>query len=379
MPNLNRNLPPLLATLATILSLCLVPAHAHAEKAQHQDSAGAVPHNPTQPTAEAILFRPNFTVGNVTAYEFTASVKAEQAIDELKMSSQTGTHLIIRLEVLEVNPQDGTATIKMTYDRVALNGANSMSNASYTFDSAADPQTNRDFQVAAVLSRLKDAELQATVSKNGLVLAVTGHESVLAAMARNENLKGRIGEFNQEGLKQVLEGFWRVGETEIPRAVPTSWTESQTMQMPSVGTLTFATVFNLLDADADEARFNVILDVTLELQKDQETDTTDEKEETGTIQGENDPDNSVLSPEAKARAEERAFQESLPAAERAELTTEKRPGILIWDRQRHELLERETFLNFTLEIEQFEIFSQTMQTSFSLYDVTSKWHRIATE
>ncbi len=377
MRNLRQNLTTFfISTLAVISSLSLAIG---CVTAAPQDGA-----TQAAPAAETISLRPKFVVGQVTVYEFTASVKANQAIDELEISNKTASHLIMRLEVAAVDEETGQATINITYDRIALSGENSMSGTSYAFDSGGPPMENKDFKVAAVLNRLKGSTLNATVNKLGQVLSVTGHEAALAAMQRNEILAGRIGEFNQAGLKQVLEGFWRVGEDEIPRLVGKDWTEAQDMEMASVGTLTFATIFDLKEADQDTAHLEITLDVTLELLKDIEAanevaGAEDEQADDGTIEGAEDPDNLVLNHEAKDNAEQQAFQESLPAAESAELSAEKRPGKLLWDRQRNELIERETYLYFSLEIEQFEIFSQAMQTSFSLYDVTSKWKRIATE
>jgi len=134
--------------------------------------------------------------------------------------------------------------------------------------------------------------------------------------------------------------------------------------------------------DAKTADLGILLDVTMKLEKDQpeaDQNSTDKNEKDGSINGENDPDNLVLNPDAKQKAEEKAFQESLPDADKATLDVDRHPGSLTWDRERHELIKRETFLNFTLVIDQFEIFSQKMQTSNSLYDVVSIWKRIKTQ
>lgn len=339
----------------------------------------------TSANENAILFRPAFKVGQVTVYEFTASVISQQAIEDLKMSNKTGTHLIMRIKVEAVDEKSQTATIAVSYDRLALSGDNSFAGISYDYDSERDPKENKDFQVAALLNRLKTSQLTATVGLDGKVKSITGNEGALAAIMRNKSLQARAGEFNQEGLKQVLEGFWRVGEDDTPRNIGGTWTESQDMPMPSVGTLTFLTKFDLQNADEKKAQLGVILDVTLQLEKDQpkpeENDADDNKTDKTdkTIKGEDDPDNLVLNPDAKRKAEEKAFQESLPDADKATLDVTKHPGSLVWDRKRHELIQRDTFLNFTLEIQQFEIFSQKMQTSNSLYDVVSTWKRIATE
>ncbi len=336
----------------------------------------------TSADENAILFRPAFEVGRVTVYEFTASVISQQAIEDLKMSNKTETHLVMRLEVKSIDEKAQTATIAVSYDRLALTGDNSFAGISYDYDSERDPKENKDFQVAALLNRLKTSQLTATVGLDGKVKSITGNEGALAAIMRNKSLQGRAGEFNQDGLKQVLEGFWRVGEDDTPRHIGDSWTESQDMPMPSVGTLTFSTKFDLENANEKNAQLGVILDVTLQLEKDQpkpEENDADDNKTDKTIKGEDDPDNLVLNPDAKRKAEEKAFQESLPDAEKATLDVVKQPGSLTWDRKRHELIQRDTFLNFTLEIQQFEIFSQKMQTSNSLYDVVSTWKRIATE
>jgi len=359
-----------LLILFTGVSLMLSPAALYAQPSTA----------PTPDTDNTIVFRPNFKVGQVSVYEFTATVNSEQAIEDLKMSNKTTTHLIMRLGVLSVDEQTGTAQIAITYDHLALSGDNKFAGISYDYDSERNPKENKDYQVAALLNRLKNSKLTATVNSDGTVTSITGNEGALASMMRNKSLQGRAGEFNENGLKQVLEGFWRIGEDGSPRHIGDSWTESQDMPMASVGTLTFSTKFDVKSADEHTAQLGVLLDVTLQLEKDQPEPEPKENEKTDdAINGKDDPDNLVLNPDAKQKAEEKAFQESLPDAESATLDVDNRPGSLVWDRDRRELIERETFLNFTLAIEQFEIFSQKMQTSNSLYDVVSKWKRISIE
>ena len=359
-----------LLILFTGVSLMLSPATLYAQPTT----------TPAPDTDNTIVFRPNFKVGQVSVYEFTATVSSEQAIEDLKMSNKTTTHLIMRLGVLSVDEQTGAAQIAITYDQLALSGDNKFAGISYDYDSERNPKENKDYQVAALLNRLKNSKLTATVNSDGTVTSITGNEGALASMMRNKSLQGRAGEFNENGLKQVLEGFWRIGEDGSPRHIGDSWTESQDMPMASVGTLTFSTKFDVKSADEHTAQLGVLLDVTLQLEKDQpEPDPKQNENPDDAINGKDDPDNLVLNPDAKQKAEEKAFQESLPDAESATLDVDNRPGSLVWDRDRRELIERETFLNFTLAIEQFEIFSQKMQTSNSLYDVVSKWKRISTE
>jgi len=374
----------LISTFAfcALFALAFFPACASVQQGSTADDGAA-----QVASQSAVLFRPSFEVGRVSVYQFDAETTAEQAVEDLKITNKNVSHLVMRLEVTGIDQSTGNATVKITYDRLALAGENEFSGINYDFDSERDPSENTDNQVATLLNRLKDTPQTAIVAPDGKVQSVTGAEAVLTAMQRNKALQGRIGEFNPDGIKQILEGFWRVGDDDSQHAVGEQWTESQDMPMPSVGTLTFITDFEVKKADPRQAEVAIVLDVKMALEKDQKKGEADEdaaahegdEREEQAIKGEDDPENLVLGPEAKQKAEEKAFQDSLPLADRADLEVDKTPGTLIWDRTRHEMIKRETFLNFSLEIEQFEIFSQKMQTSYSSYDVQSKWKRIDTQ
>lgn len=371
-PRPNRFLSTLV--IGALSALACFPACADVQ----QDSAAQVA------SQSAVLFRPAFEVGRVSVYQFDAETISEQAVEDLKITNKNTSNLVVRLEVTAIDQNTRNATVKITYDQLVLTGENQFSGINYDFDSDRDPSENTDNKVAAILTRLKNTPQIAIVAPDGKVQSVTGLEAVLTAIERNKALQGRLGEFNPDGIIQILEGFWRVGDDDSPRAVGDKWTESQDMPMPSVGTLTFTTDFEVKKADPEQAEVAITLNVKMTLEKDQKKDDADEgdnakKDDEGAIKGEDDPENLVLTPEARQKAEEKAFQDSLPLADRADLEVDKTPGTLIWDLARNEMIERETFLSFSLEIEQFEIFSQKMQTSYSSYDVHSNWKRIATQ
>jgi len=327
---------------------------------------------------ETIRFRPDFEEGRVSVYEFEANVISETAIEDLKFGGTSATHLIARIEVVEVAPEEDRVEVKLTYDRLAMKGTDAMSGNEYDYDSERDPAENSDRRAALILNRLKESEIIAVASLDGEVREVTGQEGAVRAMERHDLLRSRVGEFSEEGLKQVLEGFWRVGEDDASRSVGESWSEREEMVMSTVGTLIFTTKFSVREASEATAELDLLLEVDIELEKDK-VDSEAEEAEPDVAVGEDDPESLVLNPEARQRAQEKAFEESLPKAERADLTSDTRPGRLRWDRERGELIERETYLDFTVEVEQFEIFSQQMQTSVSMHNVESRWRRIGTE
>lgn len=382
---------------------------ANSSSALAQPAEGAIP-----ATDETISFRPQFVPGRTSVYEFHANVEIEQAVGELQIVASSESHLVLRVVVDSVNEENGSATIIASYDRVAMKGENSFSGSPYDFDSEREPNENVDLRAAAILRRLLDTNITVEVAADGKVQSISGTEGVVQAMARHDALSGRAGEFNQDGLTQVFEGLWIIGEENRARVIGESWTESQDTEISKVGTLTFSTDFSVDQVDEKQATVGVLLDVTLKLAKEiaeseaesveeaaadqagaeptedkadaveQDADeTTDDAqasdEEAEPYDPTKDPDNLVLSPEAQQEAEQQALENAMPFAEHAELNVEPMPGRIIWDRERREMIERETYLDFTLIIEQLEIFSQEMQTSISRYDVESKWKRIAIE
>ncbi len=372
-----------LARLTMVTSLCCgCVTFGSAGGCSQPDSDSPTAASVINEAAKTLDFRPHFEAGRVSVYQFNATVNIEQAIEDLKILAKNNSDLRMRLEIQAVDAETGVATIKLTYDKIGLSGSNSLSGETYDFDSERDPSMNIDNRVALLLNRLLKTEMIATVAADGRVQSITGNEAVVAAMETNSMLAGRIGEFNEQGLTQVLEGFWRVGEDDVTRAEGKSWVESQDTPMTGVGTLTFSTTFDFKGSTDKQASVEVLVDVTLtrDEPEDEEGGALEGDDEASqSIEGEDDPENLVLNSEAKQKAEEKAFEESLPAAERAELTSDTQSGVLLWDIERGELISRDTFLNFVLEIEQFEIFSQQMQLSVSGYDVESTWKRVSIE
>ncbi len=354
---------------------------------------------------ELVDFKPAFEVGRVTYYQFEATVQVEQAIGEMVLAANTGTTLVMRVEVLSIDDA-GNATVSLSYERVALTGENAFT-GNFDCDTARAPQLNDNRQVAYLLERLKRAEITAIVTPGGDVTEATGTESVVAAMKRNDQLMGRSNEFSPEGISRVLRGFWLLGEEPRTNKQGDHWIEKQDTPLAGVGIMTFSSNFAIESVEKDTVNATLLLDVALELDPaikkamaakeaanaeettepdhptgdDHSTTTNTDHPSSGddvvdeADAGEGESKESLIA-EDPAKPEE-AFTPSAP--ERVELNSDPKPGYMIWDRHRNELIERISTLNFTMETEQLEIFSQEMQISRSKYNIISTLRRIGTE
>lgn len=324
----------------------MAAADAPAGSASRQPEAGDV--------VDRVSFLPKFEAGRVTIFEQIAIVDGSQIFDGEPLPASNSSHLVMRVETLSVAP-DGSAVISMTYDRISLTG-DSIFGGKWAWDSDIEGPQGLQANFLPILQRLKAVQIIAIVNPDGKVESVKGTEEVVEMMQKQAQIAPRAGEFGPIGLSQMLESFWRLGIENDSRTLDEEWTEEIDTPAPGLGTLTVSSIYHVARVDASRATVDIYLDMTLALEVEG---------------GDGDDDDDESEEEAEWTP---------PPPDSAELVTEEAGGLLVWDRERHELVERATRLSFTLEVTQPTIFGdQGTTTVVTKQAVDSVLRRISTD
>ncbi|MCC6908185.1 MAG: hypothetical protein IT430_09615 [Phycisphaerales bacterium] len=214
-----------------------------------------------------VYFGPKFKKDRVVVYEFRAENMSVQTQNDLDMIDSNFVNSVMRFTVNDVN-EDGSADLTMTYDRIFTSGE-AYFGGSYVFDStqeAQDPDT--DAKIIDALRQLANSTVKFHADAHGNVdpASVTGTEDACAAMDEIVALKGRVGEFNSNGLAELFESTWRVGNETYSRNVTQPWQDVQKTPVEGLGTWTFTSDYQLLDQTPEEIVLGMKMVMDLEFQ-----------------------------------------------------------------------------------------------------------------
>lgn len=236
-----------------------------------QDNPASTTTAAANPAIE-VYFGPKFKQDHVVVYEFQAENISVQTQSDMDMIDSTYTESVMRFTVNKVH-EDGSADLTMTYDRIFTQGE-AYFGGTYLFDSTAEQaDAETDARITTVLKRLANATVTFHADAQGNVdpATVQGTADIVESMKDLTALAGRMGEFNAEGLAELFESTWRVGNETYTRDVTKPWTDVQKTPVEGLGTWTFTSDYQLLDQDPKEVVLGMKMVMQLEFQPPEET------------------------------------------------------------------------------------------------------------
>ncbi len=225
----------------------------------------------TTAAEENVFFGPKFKKDHVVVYQFLADNMSVQTQNDLDMVDSTFTESIMRFTITDVH-EDGSADLTMTYDRIFTSG-DVYFGGKYVFDSTQETQDEEtDAKVIDALRKLVNSTVRFHADAQGNVdpASVTGTEAACEAMEQLTPLQGRVGEFNSQGLAELFESTWRVGNETYTRDINKPWQDVQKTPVEGLGEWTFTSDYQTLDKSAQQVVLGMKMVMALEFQPPEE-------------------------------------------------------------------------------------------------------------